>query len=701
MRWARFRHANLWPLVPSLEKDVAPPNPHQFFGKVLEEARAAAGTPALKQIIQALADGAHGNPADPQRVLGWLFAQFIVGAVGASHAVSQYELAETGDWLAWSLTDAIEDGPVQTMHVGRLEEFLDPMISNWPPFSDLYTGWFRDFFYYARSRAAMPEVALAILPVALDNLQLRWNDPLSETLAMAASNLLSWSVQEFPDAAQLVAPLVKQSARDLAVDGRVRLILAMTLAAKPGEALGEDTGYWRALALGELAAWHRSHERLQLLIDEFGSRDDPQLFNDVLQEIDIYQRWVEHHDADDVDVFRGRDALAPLIKVAVRICLSRHQGKRAVDLLAHWYRVGSEAAFWAQELLIQCPFYSEGYLALVDSAAFRVEGDPQEILVALTQASNEFLGTYHTVQGAVVRPHIADRPGVVDESAGATFEARLASAYLPAGLVEQTWTFSGQIVVPSQGHPLQAIQLRHGMTCAPIIASLQQPRPDRPVQRVALWSGAGSMTEELERNAVAAAFRQGGVGVDVVTPDHASVERFLELYEADTYDVVWLMSHGTFDHYSPKRASLVIDENGGEIGISELLKRTLRGDRRRLLVLNVCDGGRFEEIGILPRVGVAPATATAHQATISHLWPVHGISAAIFGTLLAKHLSSRTSFFDAFTHTLRHLSAKKEEQMALLRVAAGNDAEELVSRLANSQIDLTNIAHWGSPVFYA
>lgn len=680
---------------------MAPPIPHEFFGKVLEDAQAAAGTPALQAIIQILANDADRNPADPQRVLAWRFAQFIAGAVGASHAVSQYELNEAGDWLAWSLTDAIKDGSVQTMHVGRLVAFLDPSITNWPPFAELYTGWFRDFFYYARSRAAMPEIAIAILPVALGTLQQRWNGPLSEALAMAASNLLSWSVQEFPDAAPDVAPLVKRSASDLTIDGRVRLILAMTLAAKPGQAIGEDTGYWRALALGELAAWHRGHERLQLLIDEFGSCDQQPLFNDVLQEIDMYQRWAEQHDAHDVDVFRGMDALAPLIKVAVGICLSRHQGQRVVDLLAHWYGVGSEEVFAAQDLLIQCPFHSEGYLAVIDSAAFRVESDPKGLLVALTQATNEFLGTYHTVQGAVARPHIADRPGVVDESSGAAFEERLVDAYLPAGLVEQTWTFSGQIVVPSQGHPLQAIQLRHCTTCAPIVASLQRPRPDRPVERVALWSGAGSMTEELERNAVEAVFRRRGVGVDVVAPDKASVDRFFELYETDTYDVVWLMSHGTFDHYSPKRANLVIDENGGEIGISELLKRSPRGNRRRLLVLNVCDGGRFEEIGILPRVGIAPAAATAVQATISHLWPVHGISAAIFGTLLANHLASKMSFFDAFTHTLRHLSEGKEEQISLLRAAAGNDAEALVSRLENSRIDPANIAHWGSPVFYA
>lgn len=665
------------------------------------DAQAAAGSESLEVIIKVFADGARSRDADSTGALGWQFAQFIVGAIGASAAISRYELNEAGDWLAWSLTDFIERGPVQHLNVVRLEAFLHPMISSWAPFADVYMGWFCDFYYYARRRSAMPEIAEAILPLALGAVQMMWKDDVSEGLARTASNMLAWSAQEFPEAASRIAPLIEGAARDPGMDGRVRLILAMTLAGKSGELVGMNTQQWRALALNDLSAWHRGHDRLQLLVDELGSRDDQSLFEEVIQEIDKHQSWARGHVAHDVDMYRGLDALAPLIKVALHSCLSRHQGHRLVELLAHWYRVPSDEALDARYLLIQCPFYSDGYMALVGSDAFHIAGDPQNLLVDLTQASNQFLGTYDSVTGGSGAPHVPDRPGVVDESAGARFEVLLSETYLPARLASQDWTFSGQIVVPSKGHPIQAIQLRSGAPSAPIVASLRKPYPDREVHRVAIWSGAGSMTEEIERDAVASTFRRGGVEVEVVAPGEATVNGFLDLYEADVFDVVWLMSHGNFDHYSPKRASLVVDEKGGEIGISELLRRTPMGMHRRLCVLNVCDGGRFEELGVLPRVGVAPSAASACQATISHLWPVHGISAAAFGVILAKHLVSRMSYFDAFAQTLRDLNASRADVAELLRSAAGQEAEQLVDRIERSNIDLTNIAHWGSAVFYA
>ena len=209
------------------------------------------------------------------------------------------------------------------------------------------------------------------------------------------------------------------------------------------------------------------------------------------------------------------------------------------------------------------------------------------------------------------------------------------------------------------------------------------------------------MTEEIERELVAETFRKGGADVEVVTAQEPSVLEFLRLYEEKCFDVIWLMSHGTFEHYSPKGASLVVDSSGGEVGIAELLTRTPNLSHRRLLVLNVCDGGRFEELGILPRVGVAPSATSASQATVSHLWPVHGISAAVFGVVFAKHLVMEPSFFDAFTRTLSDLHTHKANLADLVRISASGDASQLVDRIERSNIDFANLAHWGSSVFYS
>lgn len=685
------------------ENDIstAPLDRSYFFDTVFMEAKAVAGSKHLQSLIEVLAKGPERNRSDAEAVLGWQFAQFIVGAVGANSALSRYELNEAGDWLAWSLTESIEHGVTQQLETGRLLSFLHPMIYSWEHFAEIYLGWYSNLYYYALRRSAMPEVAKTLLPAAIGVVKMMWKESVSEALARAASNILAWSVQEFPEAVPQIAPLVVGAAADPSTNGRARLLLAMTLAGRPGRFLAIDHDAWRSLALHDLSDWHLHHDRLQLLVDEFGSRDDPSVFAQMIHEIAKYQSWANEHASHNVDAYRGLDALAPLLSVALVWCLERRQSDRVVELLSHWYRVPHGESYEAADLLIQCPFHSGGYVALFGSEEFHIDGDTQGRLIELTQASNQFLGVFHSVAGASDEtPHIPDRLGVVSESAGGRFEAQLSETYLPAGLAEKGWRFSGQVFVPTKAHPIQAMQVSRGARSAPILASLRKPFQDRKVKRVAIWSGAGSMTEEIERELVTATFRKGGADVEVVTAQEASIGDFLKLYEESSFDVIWIMSHGNFEHYSPKQASLVVDSSGGEVGIAELLTRTPNLQRRRLLVLNVCDGGRFEELGILPRVGIAPSAASASQATVSHLWPVHGISAAAFGVVFANHLMLEPSFFDAFTRTLADLHAHKVNLADLVRNSAGGDANQLVDRIERSNIDFANLAHWGSSVFY-
>ena len=672
-----------------------------FFDEVFMDAKAAAGSKGLQSLIEVFAEGVERNRADVEATLAWQFAQFVVGAVGANSALSRSELNEAGDWLAWSLSESIEHGPTQHLEVGRLLSFLHPMIYTWELFAEIYVGWYRDFYYYALRRAAMPEIGTTILPIAIDVVKMMWKVRVSETLATTACNILAWGVQEFPEAVKQIAPLVIKAADDPSTDGRVRLLLAMTLAGRPGTFLAIDRDAWRSLALHDLSDWHRQHDRLQLLVEEFGSRDDRSVFDELVREIDTYQSWAGEHASHNVDAYRGLDALAPLVGVALNWCLARCQSDRAVELLSHWYRVPHDESFDAADLLIQSPFHSGGYVALFGPEKFHIEGDTQGRLIQLTQASNQFLGVFHSVAGASDEtPHVPDRQGVVDESAGGRFEAQLSETYLPAGLAAKGWSFSGQVFVPTKAHPIQAMQISRGVRSAPIVASLRKPLPDRKVRKVAIWSGAGSMTEEIERELVAATFRKGGAHVEVVTAQEANIGDFLKLYEEDSFDVIWLMSHGTFEHHAPKGASLVVDASGREVGIAELLTRTPNSSHRRLLVLNVCDGGRFEELGILPRVGVAPSAALACQATVSHLWPVHGISAAAFGVVFANHLVLESSFFDAFTRTLKDMHEHKANLAYLVRESASGDANQLIERIERSNIDFANLAHWGSSVFY-
>jgi hypothetical protein len=675
--------------------------PHLLFSTVFREANMATGRAQLRDLAASVAARARECEPDSEEQVVYQFAQFLVGFVGMEHAMLRHELNEVGDWVGWSLTVDIVEGPEQALEVGRFARFLDPITTTWPPFVNIYITWFDHFFYYARARSAMSNIAMFALPIVLPFFQMVWRTGVTSTIAKAVANVLAWSVQEHPEAAPDLVVMLETVAGNAAADGRARLIAAMTLGGRPGAVSAAGRQHWRTVALNDLSQWHQAHERLQLLVDEFGVHDDESLFREILQEIDAHQVWMNAYDPADIEVQRGLEAHSTFVQVALHACLAREQSERITALLAHWYLIPDSEAVESGTLLIQAPFFDRGPVMLLDGQSQHTPGDPQGQLVTLTDASNRFLGTFNSVAGnSADAPYQPDRPGVIDDTWGPAFEELLTQVYVPGPVMLEGRAFSRQLVIPSKAHPVQAVQLRTSGQSAPIAASFRRPHADRAVRRVALWSGAGSLTEEIERSTVAAIFRAAGVEVEVVAPHEASIERFLDLYQSPNFDVVWLMSHGVFNHYMPKSATVMVDSNEAQIGISDLLARAPTSGERRLLVLNVCDGGRFEEVGVLPRVGLAPAVASSAQATISHLWPIQPLAAAAFGALLAHHLARSLSYYDAFSQTLLTLHAGVGRIVQILRALGVGETDSLIQRIENATLDFENLAYSGSGAFY-
>ena len=675
--------------------------PHRLFSTVFQEANMATDRAQLKAMAASLAAQARESEPDSEEQVVYQFAQFLVGFVGMEHAMLRHELNEVGDWVGWSLTADLVEGPEQALEVGRLVRFLDPVARTWPPFFNIYITWFDHFFYYARARSAMFNIAMFALPIVVPFLQMESRTGVTSTVAKAIANVLTWSVQEQPEAAPALIAMLEAVAGNAAADGRARLIAAMTLGSRPGALSVAGRQHWRTVALNDLSQWHEAHERLQLLVEEFGAHDDELLFREILREIDAHQAWMNVYDPADIEVQRGLEAHSTFVQVALHSCLSRRQPDRITALLAHWYRIPDADAVESGTLLIQAPFFDQGPIMLLGAQFQHTPDDPQGRLVTLTDASNRFFGTFNSVAGnSTAAPYQPDRPGVIDDTWGSAFEELLAQVYVPGPVVLEGQAFSRQLVIPSKAHPVQAVQLRTSGQSAPIAASFRRPHADRAVRRVALWSGADSLTEEIERSTVAAMFRASGAEVAVVVSHEASIEQFLDLYQSHNFDVVWLMSHGVFDHYAPKSATIMVDSNEAQIGISDLLARAPTSSERRLLVLNVCDGGRFEEVGVLPRVGLATAVASPAQATISHLWPIQPLAAAAFGALLAQHLARSLSYYDAFAQTHLTLHAGAGRIVQTLRASGVAEADSLIQRIENATLKFENLAYSGSGAFY-
>ena len=210
------------------------------------------------------------------------------------------------------------------------------------------------------------------------------------------------------------------------------------------------------------------------------------------------------------------------------------------------------------------------------------------------------------------------------------------------------------------------------------------------------------MGGEFEAPAVEACLCAAGVEVENRSQTDLTPAKFSELYCSADYDLFWINAHGEFNATDPHRAYLQLSADREQaISLAELVQLPVPRVGRRLLFLNICDGGNVLVTDAPPRLGIAPMLASAHQAVISHLWPVRQFVAAAFGVFMADALRGNRPFFDAFVVALGRIRGDRDEIVQRL-AACQPRPDDLIDRIANGPDDLTpsSILNWGSPVWY-
>jgi hypothetical protein len=204
-------------------------------------------------------------------------------------------------------------------------------------------------------------------------------------------------------------------------------------------------------------------------------------------------------------------------------------------------------------------------------------------------------------------------------------------------------------------------------------------------------------TSAFEIEAIEAVLATAGVCCDVVSGAGRARGDFYEVYTDRSYDLIWIAGHGAYNHWDPSSARLLAGDDCA-FGINDLCGWEPQSAGRRLLVLNICDGGVSAVLGGMHKLGLAPMLAASGQATVSHFWPVQPWVAAAFGVLLAGELCRSDGFFQAFQRALcliRTCWTTITQQVSSLAPATA-----LVKRLAHTDQDTGNIFHWGSPCFF-
>lgn len=630
------------------------------------------------------------------------FAQFMVCAWALNDAMEAGDLSACGDWIGWALSESIEPGHEVTIQVARLDEFWSSRsVSSSPCFAPTLVLYLSAFYYYARRRAAMRDVGIAFWGVSMKLLGTLMAQPahcIHPHEAFFGSNMLAWAALEASSEAQRLTPQVEAWIDDRALPANVRSVYCLTLATNAGRFSVRPQVDWARRTLEEFEVHVIGEQRVQMLAAVFDASSEGDA-EGIMAAMEEYQA-VLHQNLSPLAFVIETGFKADVIQPFVVRCLDAGLPDTALLGIARWYQAPTgNDAIDPRSVLVLSPFSEYGYLAACHRSSKVVERDSQLLLERLTQETNEFIGAAYTVtradNSALWTP---ERPGVPDVAGGANWFATLREVYCPVEPPEWKMIRSQLTLLPV-AHAFQAVQLATWGVTWPIAASLSTPRPDHRPRMVALWSGGGSLTEEMELEMVRAALEAAGATVETFGPDGSTPEHFLAVYQDPKYDIIWVASHGEFDHWSPRRVELQVAASGTTVALSELIDKTPPRASRRLLVLNICDGARFEEIGFVPRVGLAAGLAAPQQATVSHLWPVLGFPSAAFGAYLAHHLTTCTSFFDAYVRSLGSMRKSSPAIAEELQALYGRNYD-LLDRLRSREDDFSPLQFSGSAAFF-
>jgi hypothetical protein len=588
-----------------------------------------------------------------------------------------------------------------------LWRFLQPHYQRVYPHFNIFqvcARWLGSLFYYSRSMGGLIGLAESFVSGSIKLLMAqRATTPERAELAV---QLHGWGRQyEHPRLVQMMYELNNHFYGELnwASHPGPKQTLGIQLALTSPNQREQQRFYAEVSARSELQPVMRMHLECELPQDFATVQTN---FGNILAAVRAYAVDAEFRLPDLVErAYEKSRIIKSLDQLLIKLC-RQGAATELTALLTAYYNPQAE------------PVPSAGLLYIVPNAEAEViycgqgqavvsQQENRSSLSKLVEVMNRALSQLHTLRGdadqVIAVP--ARELGVPQFEYGSELEQKMSAYYRLSHVLQfDTATLTGLCPSDLNLLPLQALLLKETGFTFPLHVSLQ-PKADNPtVQHVLLWQG-NTTTSEYEVGTLGYLFRRAGISVTVLREGEATKADFLAAYQSATYDVLWVSSHGALEYYKPDTSHFLLSDSE-TVSIQELADLSVVREARRLLFLNVCEGGANTQIGGFQNVGFGHLLSATHQDVLSHLWMADPKVALVFGVLIAIKLSEpNTTFFDAYTFATSGLIAGHEyiisQLQALIQLDKDEVLDELLKRVRySSSLEKMNILRWGSPVYY-
>jgi hypothetical protein len=631
-------------------------------------------------------------------VLNLLQIDISLSVMGTAYAQKRLQLIF--DWVIYSVCDAYPYELENHFELSRIADLFQrdrpAVYQEWGRAIGLQ--WLGIFYYYVFNVGGHKEVARLLAPLAIRILTVSLP---AEDAVDPAVRVADWAIRdEYPGRAGLIEKLRDTfEMSPIGTDNHMRL--GISLALLIGKEAGMDTKEQARKLLSDYEARIPPNWRLQLLQVAFQS-DADQIeisLERIVKAIQDYRNDALAIAPDSILVEYEFERSFTLIIGMFLTCVRVGRTDAAAALIAAWK--GLSTADARKDALFMIPNHAGGTFYSRRGAVHSIgNSDHETTFVALLKALNEFHGTNVVLHDdESLDPNIATRPGLPEdpefssnqyvEAMGDHFRFYQARDFLMDAKQEGVGALR---VIPGMPCPVQALMVKELGFSWPLASSIQHPGRDREVRTILIWN-AGTLIAEQQLQWITEV-----LGPDVeVCVRSGDIETFRAEYSNETYDVIWLTTHGEFDHNDPHRSSLQLSDSL-HLNLDEFITMETPQTARRLLVLDACDSGAVPVYGGLSDLGFGPLLSARAQAVICHRWPVEQFPSAVFNVLLADCLRSH-SFYAAYQLAMSTFAGGREAIIGVLSATLG-EAHDLVSRIrANQSVRWNTLAIWGSAAF--
>ncbi len=630
-------------------------------------------------------------------------AQVCISIVPMGLGCCTGRLGITHDWILRSLSDAMPAPAEVDFEIARLARIVE--IDGAVPGLDIVRTvleWIEHTFYYCRVRNVLPDLCHEVFPFCFALVEAGMETGYLEPAAYAAAHMLNWARYNSREETDRLVALLEGLYADPRMPNHLKRHIGLVFSTAVGELTQKAPNDWAKSVLRDCRQSLIGHEELQLMVCSLSGCDEAlQKRGEITDALDRYTESLHRQSISRALLRYGQERLFGVISPLLKLLIENRQCDFATDILCRWYDVQDDRR--THGVLYCTGTHPDGVVFATERSAVTYACDQVRVLPALVQVTNAFLGI--TVTAGNVEDFVLEapeRPGVPNYEHSRDFETAIREHYqtdrVRTHFSEELGSITAMAMIPYQQHPLQAMLLKDTGITWPMIASLQNPKPDRHIKRALIWSG-GTLSAAAEVETVAALLREHGVKVEAVDGSAANKDQFVEQYSDPSYDLVWVVAHGEFDPHNPHLAGIRVHATRAEVvTLVDLENIALAGDRRRLLMLNICDGATAGTLGGLCGPGLGPMLVSSRQTVISHVWPIDQRISSAYGVLLALGLTKSTSFFEAFQYAGLRVAREKSDLLQELEGHLGS-TNEVVRRLSNRDVEADNIALWGCPVF--